>query len=137
MKVALETSQMPADRRPVSGPKRRLLTRDALDGRTRARKLFDSIVAGIESDLGGRERLSTVEVALIEAFAGATVHVHDLNARLMLGQKIDLTQHSAAIGSLVRIASRLGTGRRPRDVTPTLQEYLRTRAVDSDEGEPP
>ncbi|MEJ0076852.1 MAG: hypothetical protein WDO17_15650 [Alphaproteobacteria bacterium] len=87
--------------------------------------MFDAIVTGIESDLGGKDQLSTVEVALIEAFAGATVHVHDLNARLLLGQKIDLSEHSAAISSLVRIASRIGTRRRPKDVTPSLAEYLK------------
>jgi len=90
--------------------------------------VFDAIVTGIQSDLGGKDQLSTVEAALIEAFAGATVHVHDLNARLLLGQKIDLTQHAAAISSLVRIASRIGTRRRPKDVTPTLHEYLQNYA---------
>jgi hypothetical protein len=83
-------------------------------------------VAGIESDLGGAGHLSTVEVALVEAFAGATIHVHDLNARLLLGQKIDLSEHAAAISSLVRIASRIGTRRRPRDVTPSVSDYVKS-----------
>src|SRR4051794_2206094 len=107
------------------GAKARLLTRDALDRRTRASRLFDTIAGGIANDLGGRDRLSTVELALVEAFAGAAVHLHDLNARLLVGEKIDLSEQSTAISSLVRIASRIGTRRRPRDVTPSLQEYLR------------
>lgn len=114
------------NRKPANAArKERLLTRDALDGRTRARKLFDSIASGIENDLGGREHLSTVELALVEAFAGAALHLNDLNARLLLGQKIDLAEHAAAIGAMVRVAARIGTRRRPRDVTPSVEQYLR------------
>jgi hypothetical protein len=123
---------MPADVHTIPAGngkgKTRLLTRDALDGRTKARKRFDAIANGIMSDLGGSDRVSTVELHLIEAFAGAAVHVHDLNARLLAGEKIDFTQHATAISSLVRIAARIGVQRRPRDVTPDLQSYLRNRA---------
>jgi hypothetical protein len=134
MKLALDTPKMPNGKPPDKGGKVRLLTRAALDGRTRSRKLFDAIVAGIENDLGGRAELSTVELALVEAFAGATIHVHDLNARLLLGDKIDLSEHAAAISSLVRVASRLGTRRRARDVTPTLDEYLRGQGGEVEDG---
>ena len=60
-----------------------LLTRDVLDGRTNAAKLYDRLVVDIENDLGGRENLSTVERALIEAFAGASVTLNNLNVRLV------------------------------------------------------
>ena len=113
-----------------NGGKVRLLTRDRLDGRTRARKQFDAIANGIASDLGGHDALSTVEFNLVEAFAGAAVHVHDLNARLLAGEKIDLQQQAMAISSLVRIASRIGTRRRSKDVTPDLRTYLRQSAHD-------
>jgi hypothetical protein len=58
--------------------KTRLLTRDNLDKRTKASKQFDAIAEGIAQDLGGEDRLSTVQRHLVEAFAGAAVHVHDL-----------------------------------------------------------
>ena len=103
----------------------RLLTRGNLDGRTKARRQFDSIAEGIAEDLGGEDRLSTVQRTLIEAFAGAAVHVHDLNARLLLGQEVDITAHASAISTMVRIASRIGMGRVARDVSPpSVQEYL-------------
>src|SRR5262245_26350123 len=113
--------------------KARLMTRDALDGRTKARKQFDAIYTGIVADLGGHQELSTIEVNLAEAFAGAAVHVHDINARLLAGEQIDLTQQATAISALVRIASRLGTRRRPRDVTPDLRTYLRNKTDDDDD----
>jgi hypothetical protein len=74
--------------------------------------------------LGGRDQLSTVEAALIEAFAGATVHVNQLNALLLLGEAIDLADHAAAISAMVRVAARIGLRRRPRDVTPSVAEYV-------------
>jgi hypothetical protein len=78
--------------------------------------------------MGGHDRLSTIELALVQAFAGAALHLQNLNARLMLGEPMDLSEHATAISSLVRIASRIGTGRRPRYVTPSLQQYLQATA---------
>jgi len=46
------------------------------DGRTSAAKAFDRLVADIESDLGGSDRLSAVERALVEGFAGALTLQH-------------------------------------------------------------
>jgi hypothetical protein len=112
--------------------KTRLLTRNNLDGRTKARKQFDAIAKGIAVDLGGEDRLSTVQRHLVEAFAGAAVHVHDLNARLLLGEEVDTLVHSQAISTMVRIASRIGTQRVARDVTPDPLQYARERS----EGEP-
>jgi hypothetical protein len=72
-----ESRSKPRRRRKVTKPQ--LLTRDQLDGRTNAAKFFDQLVADIEADLGGREHLSTIERALVEAFAGAAVTLYHLN----------------------------------------------------------
>ena len=100
-----------------------LLRRSELDGRTTAAKVFDRLVADIEADLG-RDQLSTIERALVEAFAGAAVTLYHLNAKLVLGEVIDLSQHAQAVSAMVRVASRLGVSRRAKDVTPSLAEYL-------------
>jgi hypothetical protein len=102
-----------------------LLTRDQLDGRTNAAKYFDQLVADIENDLAGRDQLSTIERALIEAFAGAAVTLQHLNTKLALGEAIDLSQHAQCVGAMVRVASRLGLQRRAKDISPTLSDYLR------------
>ena len=104
--------------------KLRLLTRANLDGRSKATQRFDAIAHGIAQDLGGEDRLSTVQKHLVEAFAGAALHLTDLNARLLLGQEIDLLAHTSAINALTKLASRLGTNRVARNV-PTLDAYLR------------
>jgi hypothetical protein len=115
----------------------RLLTRQSLDGRTKARKQFDAIAEGIAEDLGGSDRLSTVQRHLVEAFAGCAVVVHDINARLLLGQPIDLAEHSQVASTLVRLASRIGLGRRMRDVTDLTDHIAKLEAekAESDEAE--
>jgi hypothetical protein len=100
-----------------------LLTRDQLDGRTNAAKVFDRLCADIEADLGGRDQLSTIEATLIEAYAGAAVTLNHLNTRLALGLEIDLSQHAQAVSAMVRVASRLGLQRRAKTVE-SLQDYL-------------
>jgi hypothetical protein len=102
-----------------------LLTRAELDGRTNAARYFDRLVGAIEADLGGHDQLSTMEVELIEAFAGAAIKMNNLNTRLVLGQAIDLSEHAQAVSAMVRVASRLGLQRRVKDVGPTLGDLLR------------
>jgi hypothetical protein len=106
----------------------RLLTRQSLDGRTKARKRFDAVVDGIASDLGGEAHLTTVQRHLVEAFAGCAVVVHDINARLLLGQSIDIGEASQAVSSLVRLAQRIGVGRHIRDVTDLTDHIARLEA---------
>jgi hypothetical protein len=105
--------------------KTRLMTRGNLDGRTRARKQFGAVVRGIAVDLGGDDRLSTVQKHLVEAFAGAAVHVHDLNARLLLGEPVDIVAHAQAVSTLVRVAARIGVHRIAREVGPTLADIIK------------
>lgn len=81
----------------------RLITRDCLDRRSTAFREFVAIADGVIADLGGENNISTVQKHLVEAFAGAALNMHDLNSRLMLGEKIDVTEHSQALSSLVRL----------------------------------
>ena len=117
-----DTSRKPAVRKHRATRKLHFLTKEELDGRTRARKIFDGIARGIASDLQA-DQLSTIQKHLIEAFAGAAVRVHDINARLLKGEEPDILAHSQAISSLVRVASRLPVGRTPREVQ-DLKSYL-------------
>lgn len=115
---------MPISVRGRRRGKVQLLTRANLDSRTKAAKRFDAIAQGIANDLGGEEHLSTIQRHLVEGFAGCALHVQDLNARLLLGAQVDLTEHSQVLSTMVRLASRLGLGRVAREV-PSLDEYLR------------
>jgi hypothetical protein len=125
--LILDADQLPP---PSSNGRRigklRVLDRKNLDGRTKAAHRFDAIASGIASDLGGEDRLSTVQKHLVEAFAGVALHVGDFNMRLLLGQQVDIVEHSQAISTLVRIASRIGINRLvTTDVAPpTVADYV-------------
>jgi len=113
----------PRKRRKADLP--RMLRKGHLDGRTSAAKLFDRLTGAIEADLGGADQLSAIERNLVQAFAGAAVTLHHLNARLMAGEEINLAQHAQAVTAMVRVASRLGLQRRPKDVGPTFGDIWR------------
>jgi hypothetical protein len=116
--------------------KPQLLQRSMIDGRSNAAKMYDGLITAIENDLGGGERLSTIEHGLKEAFAGAYVQLRNINTRLLLGQEIDLTEHSTVINVMVKTGSRLGLSRRMIDKTPTLQQYLASLPKEEEPVEP-
>jgi antitoxin (DNA-binding transcriptional repressor) of toxin-antitoxin stability system len=64
---------------------------------------------------------------LIRRFAAAAVLAEQLEARIARGEEITLTDHALLCSSLVRLAQRIGIGRRARDVTPSLSDYLANR----------
>lgn len=108
-----------------------LLTREHLDGRTRAHKQFDAIANAIARDIG-EDQLSTIQRHLVEAFAGVALHVHDLNARLLLGLNVDAFEHSQAISTLVRVASRLPIARVPKQIQ-SVESDLKQRRTSFEE----
>jgi hypothetical protein len=102
-----------------------LLVRSELDQRTGAARQFDKLVADVTNDLGGRDQCSAVEIALIEAFAGAAVLAEGLNCRVLLGKTINLGDYCQIASTLARISSRLGLRRRPKPVNEvSLSTYL-------------
>jgi hypothetical protein len=104
----------------------RLITRKNIDGRTKARRQFDAIASSIAADLGGEDRLSTIEKHLVEAFSGVALAVNDINARLMLGEEFDIVDLSQAVSTMVRVASRIGIRRVVRDIPPDPLAYVST-----------
>jgi hypothetical protein len=113
----------PASRRRRRSVKLHLITRDAIDQRSNAYRLFQRLAADIEADLGGRDQLSTIEITLIEAYVGAAVTLQHLNTRLALGEPIDLSEHAQAVSAMVRVASRLGLRRRAREIEVDPLDY--------------
>jgi hypothetical protein len=102
----------------------------SLDKATGAARFFDRMVREIENDLGGRRQLSRIEGELIRAFAGAATTLQYLNVQVALGESsdIDLARYATIASTMLRIGSRLGLARRPRDVTLTLGQVLRKGA---------
>jgi hypothetical protein len=98
--------------------KLRLIQRDDLDGRTRARRQFDAIAEGVADDLKGTPGgLSTVKLHLIEAFAGLAIATNALNARLLAGEEVEISDLAQAASTLARVAMRIGTERIAKEIS--------------------
>jgi hypothetical protein len=116
--------------RQTRAGRNRLINRQSLDGRTIVAKAFDALVAAIHVDLGGRDQLSAIELALVEAYAGAAVTLDHLNTRILTGAEINnamVAMHAQVISAMVRVSSRLGTTRRAKPVE-DLDTFLALRA---------
>jgi hypothetical protein len=103
-----------------------------LDGRSSASRNFNAIVANVSSDLGGRDALTEIEKHLITSFAGAAILQGHQLAKLLSGEEIDPDEYSSITTSMIRSAMRLGIGRRQKDVTPSLSEYIASKFSDED-----
>jgi hypothetical protein len=105
--------------------------------RTAAAQAAKALVDSLIVDLGGDTRLTAGELQLVQRAAMTGAIVADFEARWVAGQSIALHEYLAAVNVQRRVLAKLGLRRRSRDVTPTLQQYLRDHpdAVDENEDE--
>jgi hypothetical protein len=96
-----------------------------VDGRGLVARRYRDIVCAVASDQGGVEQLSEARLQLIRRFSGASVLAEQMEARLARGEEIDIQQHALLVSTMVRVAQRIGIDRVPRDVVPTLSDYLK------------
>jgi hypothetical protein len=85
---------------------------------------FHDLVLGHVSDLGGADQLSEAQFSLIRRAAAIECELERLDARLSIGESIDLDSYGRCAGHLRRLFETLGVERKPRDVTPSLDQYL-------------
>ena len=107
----------------IEGPS----TIDALDRRTRPYKRYLAIRAAVIDDLGGEIALSEVQKQLVSKFATLALQLEVFEAAAMAGQAIDAEAFGRSAGHLRRLAEAIGLRREPRDVTPDLHTYLRSK----------
>jgi hypothetical protein len=106
----------------------KLLNRAELD--TPAARMFDNLVANIEADLGGHDNLSTIERALVLAFAGEALTNQKMTRADLAGEETDLRRRTQAASTMVRVATRLPAKRRAKEVAQVVDhvgEYLSNR----------
>ncbi len=75
-------------------------------------------------DQGGADACSESRKQLVRRFAAAAVLAEQIEARLANGEEIDISEHALLCSTLVRVAQRIGINRVPRNVVPTVAEYL-------------
>lgn len=101
-----------------------------IDGRSIwARRLRDLIQLHT-ADLGGDDAVSQAERSLVRRAACLTVELERLElmfARRDGATHAELEVYQRSANTLRRLLSAVGLQRRPKDITPTLDQYLRER----------
>lgn len=101
-----------------------------VDGRsTWVRRLRDLIAVHIQ-DLGGEDAISEAERSLVRRAATMTVELERMEAVFAVRGEADpkdLELYQRTAGNLRRILESLGLQRRARDVTPSIEDFIKTR----------
>jgi hypothetical protein len=95
-----------------------------VDGRSaiarRARDIFDAFCR----DLGGHDQLSEAQTQLVRRASMISIKCEMMESHGANGEQIDLDVFGKLTDRLGRTLQRLGIKRVPRDVTPTLAQYI-------------
>jgi hypothetical protein len=118
---AATTQRAPTARSRVSNGRDIL---PGVDGRSPLARRYRDVLAALVVDQGGD--ISEARIALCRRFAASACMAEAMEADLVNGKQIDIGEHCLLSSTLVRLANRIGIHRIPRDVTPTLEEYLQT-----------
>lgn len=124
------TTSMAGSDQPPDAAKSRLMTLGALDGRTLAARSAKALIADLENDMGGADRLSTAQRVLIQRAAIAAAVVEHMETMWLAGHPIDVGALTTLINTLARTLGALGLERRQRDVTPSLTAYVAAKAAE-------
>lgn len=98
--------------------------------RTPWARRWRDLVEAHASDLGGLPCLTEAQRSLIRRVATIEIQLEEVEGMLSEGKSADLTAYASAAGHLRRILATLGVERRPRNITPDLQAYLRRKQAD-------
>ena len=83
-------------------------------------------------DAGGVENCTEVRLGLIRRLAAATVLSEEIEGRVVNGEAISVADFCQLASTTVRLATRLGVERLPKNVTPSLADYLSANAGQGD-----
>jgi hypothetical protein len=95
-----------------------------VDGRSVIARRYRDIMNAVVSDQGGAQHLSEAQLQLIRRFSAASMLAEQMEARLAQGEQINIQEYSVLVSTIMRVAQRIGIGRRAKNVTPSLGDYL-------------
>lgn len=100
-----------------------------VNGNSPPYRRYQAIVRALAVDAGGVDMVGAAKAQLFRRYAAAGVLAEQIEIRIAKGEQIDLntlTTFATLASTQVRIASRIGVERVPRDISgPTLGELLR------------
>lgn len=104
-----------------------LFISDAIDGRSKEARRFRDVLSQIMDDLGGIDHLSEGQKQLARRAALMSLECEKLEAKAVAGKEIDLEAFGKLTDRIGRVFQRLGLKRQPKDVTPSLVQYLASK----------
>jgi hypothetical protein len=127
-KRKLTSTKPPASAADIG--KAKLLCLGDLDGRTVAAKRANALVAELENDLGGSEHLSASQRVLVRRAAAAVAVAEHLEASWIAGHAIDVGALTTLTNTISRVCGQLGLERKPRDITPSIEQFAAELAAE-------
>jgi hypothetical protein len=112
--------------------KLKLRSLDDLDARTNAARRARQLVADLENDLGGHDALSAGLRELVQRTALLGALCEDLEVKWLEGAPIDVGNYALLTNAQRRLLTTIGIERLPRDVSPTLDQYLHAKRQGAD-----
>jgi hypothetical protein len=104
---------------------------EGVDGRSVWVRRCKDLIAELLGDMGGVDNTSAAERSLIRRSATLTVELERLETRFATAGEAtdsDLDLYQRTAGNLKRLLEAVGIHRRPKDVNPSLDDYLRSKA---------
>ncbi|WP_291179612.1 hypothetical protein [Hyphomicrobium sp.] len=99
-----------------------------VDGRSTAMRRYKEVLAQLVSDAGGDP--SEAVMLIMRRAATIAVWCEQAEVAMANGGTLDIAEFTTATNALRRLLIDIGLERRPKDVTPTLDQYLRAKAAD-------
>jgi hypothetical protein len=113
----------------------RYILPNLVDARSQEARRYRDIAAAVIQDSGGLDRVAEARLQLIRRFAGIAVLAEKAESKLVNGEEINITDLSLLCSTLVRIATRIGIGRRSRAIVPHLSDYIDIQTKEQQEAE--
>lgn len=111
----------------AGGGKVRLLTLSDLDRRTAAFRNVSALIDSIKTDVAGSRDLTTGEQQIVQRVAVLGAVLEDMESRWLAGEALDAASYCTVINAQRRLLETIGTDRKAKDVTSSLQTYLAGR----------
>jgi hypothetical protein len=91
---------------------------------SRQGRRFRDLVSDLAAELGGVERLGTIDLALVRQAAMDIIRTETMQGALMRGEAIDHEELTRAGNSARSALTKLGNKRQPLDTGPTLADII-------------